>query len=147
MTKPLSIFSLMLSLIISSCQPSYTSGDISGSATVTKTPEQLKQELRQTESQTPADYIKFTGKTHRKNLLGETVLEGRVENTATMASFKDIVFEAEFLAPSGTSLGKEQFTRYELLGPRYGVTYKFKTFAPKETSSVAIRVVTAVPTN
>ena len=147
MTKPLSIFALIANLIISSCQSNYTVGEATPQTTITKTPEQLKEELRQTESQTPAQYIKFTSSKYKENFIGETVLEGRVENTATIAAFKDIVFEADFLAGSGTSLGTQQFTRYEILGPGYGVTYKFKAFAPKQTSSVQMRVVTAVPTN
>lgn len=109
-----------------------------------KTPGELKQELAQKENENPQIYIDAEG-TYRENLIGETVLEGKIKNTATVAVFKDIVLEAEFLAPSGTSLGTKNFTRYEKLGPGFEVTFKFKTVAPKETKSVRITVVDATP--
>jgi hypothetical protein len=152
MTKLLPLFCLIFS--ICACQSRTANNNFdnnSGASTAVaapreKTPEELREELAQKESESPAEYLKFTNKEARENMIGETVMEGRIQNTATIAVFKDIVFEANFLAPSGTSLGKEKFTRYELVGPGYGVTYKFKTFAPKETKTVDMRVVSAVPT-
>ena len=128
---------LPLFVIISSCQSA-------SSTNRQKTAEEIKQELAQKERENPVAYLKASG-THRKNFIGETVLEGRIINTATVANFKDIVIEADFLAPSGTSLGTKEFTRYELLGPGYDVTFRFKALAPKQTNSVSIRVVTATP--
>lgn len=109
-----------------------------------KTPEEIKTELSQTESESPEKYLSVTGQI-RKNLIGEVVTEGRIKNNATAAAFKDIVIEVSFLAPSGTKLGSQKFTRYEVLGPGYDVTYKFKTTAPKETISGSVRVVSATP--
>ena len=96
------------------------------------------------ERQNPSEYLKSQG-TFRENMIGETVLEGRVDNVATMANFKDIVIEVTFLAASGTALGRKEFTRYEVVGHGYGVTFKFKTFAPAQTKSVAVRVISATP--
>jgi hypothetical protein len=152
MTKPLFIFVLIF--VICACQSrtanSNTDNSSGASTTVAapreKTPEELREELAQKESESPAEYLKFTSKEARENLIGEIVIEGRIQNTATIAAFKDIVFEANFIAPSGTSLGTEKFTRYELVGPGYGVTYKFKTIAPKETKTVDMRIVSAIPT-
>lgn len=109
-----------------------------------KTAEEIKQELALKESQSPSEYLKSQS-TFRKNFIGETVLEGRIDNTATMANFKDIVVEATFLAASGTELARQEFTRYEVVGHGYGVTFKFKTFAPEQTNSVAVRVIRAIP--
>ena len=151
MKKPLSTISLVAVLFITSCQSSSSNKDnyTAGSAIVTepikeKTIEEIKEELAQKERQNPGEYLKTTGR-FKENLIGETVLEGRIDNTATMANFKDIVIEATFLAASGTVLGTKEFTRYELVGHGYGVTFKYKTIAPDQTNSVALRVIKAIP--
>ncbi len=113
-------------------------GDRSGSQR-SKTPQELKNELADKEHEDPSTYLDVTA-TFRKNLIGETVLEGTIKNNATAAAFKDIVLQAEFLAPSGTVLSKKKFTKYEVLGPGYDVTFKFKTEAPKETTKVRVSV-------
>lgn len=104
-----------------------------------KTPQELKSELADKEHEDPSTYLDVTA-TFRKNLIGETVLEGTIKNNATAAAFKDIVLQAEFLAPSGTVLSKKKFTKYEVLGPGYDVTFKFKTEAPKESTKVRMSV-------
>lgn len=115
------------------------------SSTYEKTPEEIKAELGEKENDYPQKYLTVIDGTFRKNLIGETVIEGTIKNKATIAVFKDIVIKAEFLAPSGTSLGSEKFTRYETLGPGYDVTFKFKTYAPKEAKNVSIIVINATP--
>ena len=145
MKKPLPLLAIFAALFIISC---HSNDYLSPAAVVEpvreKTVEEIKAELAQKERLTPSEYLKATG-TFRKNFYGETVIEGRVDNTATMANFKDIVIEADFLAASGTSLSTKEFTRYEAVGHGYGVTFKFKTFAPDQTRSVAVRVVSAIP--
>jgi hypothetical protein len=37
------------------------------------------------------------------------------------------------------------FTHYEVLGPGYGVTYKFKAFAPDQTKRLEVKIVSATP--
>lgn len=147
MKKLLSAITIIATLfIIFSCHSASSANDyteVSGTVTE-KTAEEIKAELAQKERQSPLEYLKATGK-FRENLIGEIVLEGRIDNTATIAGFKDIVIEANFLAASGTVLGTKEFTRYELLGPGFGVTFKFKAFAPDQTKSVAVRVINAMP--
>lgn len=151
MKKPLPTIALIAVLFIISCQSSSSDKETytSGSATISepikeKTVEEIKEELAQKERQNPGEYLKATVR-FRENLIGETVLEGRIDNTATMANFKDIVIEATFLAASSTVLGTKEFTRYELVGHGYGVTFKHKTIAPDQTKPVAVRVINATP--
>ena len=151
MKKPLPPIAFIVALfLIVSCQSSSANQEypnVSGAAAELpseKTAEEIRQELAMKERQNPSEYLKSQG-TFRENMIGETFLEGRVDNVATMANFKDIIIEATFLAASGTELGRKEFTRYEVVGHGYGVTFKFKTFAPDQTKSVAVRVVSATP--
>lgn len=109
-----------------------------------KTPEELKEELASKERNNPGEYLSVKG-TYRKNLIGETVLEGNISNTATAAIFKDIVVKAQFLAPSGTVLSEENFTKYEILSPGRSASFKVKIFAPKQMQSVSMAVINAIP--
>jgi hypothetical protein len=63
-------------------------------------------------NENPQDYLDAEG-TYRENLIRETVLECKIKNNAGVAVFKVIFIEAGFLAPSGTTLSTEKFTRYE----------------------------------
>lgn len=109
-----------------------------------KTPEELKAELASKERNNPGEYLSVKGK-YRKNLIGETVMEGVITNNATAAVFKDIKIVAEYLAPSETALGKEIFTKYEIIGPGKQVSFKFKTFAPKQTETLSLGIAGATP--
>lgn len=109
-----------------------------------KTPEELKEELASKERNNPGVYLSVKGR-YRKNLIGETVIEGEITNNATVAVFKDIKFVAEFLAPSETSLGKEFFTKYEILRPGKQISFKVKTFAPKQTETLSLGIAEATP--
>lgn len=108
-----------------------------------KTPEELRQELALKEQSSPVEYLSLSG-TYRKNLIGETVLEGTITNNATVAVFKDIVVKAGFIAPSGTVVGEKNFTVYVMLGPSQSSPFKVKVSAPKQSSSVSMDVVDAV---
>lgn len=107
-----------------------------------KTPEELKAELAVKEQSSPSIYLDVNG-TYRKNLIGETVLEGTITNTATAAVFKDIEVKAGFVAQSGTVLEEKTFTVYVMLGPSQSAPFKIKVNAPKQTESVSINIFNA----
>jgi len=154
MKKQFIILIVFAVIAFSSCQSRTANSNIDqGPTTVTspeptrqKTAEELKQELGQKESENPANYLAVRyNSTLRKDLLGQIVIEGRIDNTATIAGFKDPIIEVDFQAASGTSLKTQQFTRYEILGPGYGVTYKFKAFAPDQTQKINVSLISATP--
>lgn len=117
---------------------------LNSSTTKEKSPEELKAELISRERENPTRYLDVTG-TYRKNLIGETVLEGKITNTATLAVFKDVVIKASYMGPSGTIISEENFTKYQLIYPRGAIEFKFKTFAPKQTETVSINIEGASP--
>lgn len=111
-----------------------------------KSPEELKIDLAQTEKQAPLNYIQ--GSTaHHKNLLGEMVIHGTLSNSATLAVFKDVVMQADFISKTNTLITSQKFTVYELIKPGQTVEFKQKTFVPKDVQDVQITIVGATPDN
>jgi hypothetical protein len=110
-----------------------------------KTPEELRLELVQKERQNPSEYIE--GKLRmRVNILGETVFEGTINNTASVAVFKDIKIRFNFLSKTKTILAKEDFVIYELLNPQQSIQIKkIKTYAPNNTENFSFSIVDATP--
>ncbi len=110
-----------------------------------KTPEELRLELVQKERENPSEYIE--GKlTMRENLLGETVFEGTINNTASVARFKDIRIRFNFLSKTNTILASRDFVVYELLNPNQSVRIKkIKTYAPNNTENFSYSIVNATP--
>lgn len=108
-----------------------------------KTPEELRAELKLKEETHPEQYI-IANITTRENWIGETVIEGSVNNTATVAVFKDVVIEMSFISKTGSIIGIKNFTVYEIINPQQNVGIKkIKIFAPGETKSFSVRVVSA----
>jgi hypothetical protein len=109
-----------------------------------KTPEELRADLAEKEKDNPVEYLAPTVR-WRKNLIGETIIEGSIMNNASIAVFKDIVFEVSYLSKTDAVIGTKQFTVYEIAEPGKWASFKFKTYSPSETKNVSVRVVTATP--
>ncbi|HKO82456.1 MAG TPA: DUF4339 domain-containing protein [Chitinophagaceae bacterium] len=107
-----------------------------------KTPAQLKEERRKKEIASPAAYIK-TKINWRKNLVGETVLEGTLTNMATWANFKDPVVSVTWLSKTNTALATSRYPVYEYLGAKKTISYKLKVKAPAKYNSVKASVESA----
>jgi len=90
-----------------------------------KTEAELKEELLQTEIANPLKYINVEY-TWRVNLIGNTVLEGKVTNSATMTGFKNVVIRAKFLSKTDVLLGQEEFTVMEFVPANGTATFKYK---------------------
>ena len=111
-----------------------------------KSPEQLRAELAATEKQNPGQYI--SGRTgHRKNIIGQTVIEGTLTNAATIAVFKDVVLQVDFLSKTNSIITTKSFTVYEVINPAQTVKFKEKTYVPKEVQNIQVTIIGATPTN
>lgn len=90
-----------------------------------KTEEQLRQDLFQTESSNPSDYIKVSYN-WKVNLAANTILEGYIKNAATVAGFKNVTIRAKFFSKTGTLLGQDVFTVMEFVKPRGSIPFRHK---------------------
>jgi hypothetical protein len=93
----------------------------------TKTQGQLNLELSQKEINNPSVYISasFTSKV---NLAANTVLEGHLYNSASLANFQNIVFKVRFLSKVGEELNSETFTISTFLPAGGSAYFKHKVY-------------------
>lgn len=101
--------------------------------------EQTREMLEQTEKKNPKRFLSVEGD-ERKNLLRQTVVKGTITNKATVASFKDIDVELSFYSETGALLLKDHEVVYKMIGPNSSESFKYKTYAPKGTDSVVMKI-------
>ena len=104
--------------------------------------EKTKENLGETEKKNPDRFITVSGH-DKRNLIGQTVVKGTLNNKATVSTFKDIDLEISFFSKTGALLEKDKETIYETLSPGDSKNFKTKYFAPKGTDSVALKVMGA----
>jgi len=101
--------------------------------------EQTKETLGETEKKNPKRFLSVEGD-ERKNLIRQTVVKGTITNKATVASFKDIDVELSFYSETGALLLKDHEVVYKVVGPNSSENFKYKTYAPKGTDSVVMKI-------
>ncbi len=104
--------------------------------------EKVKETLKQKEKKNPVLFLSVVNK-DKHNLIGQTVIKGKVTNNAKVCSYKDVLLEVSFYSKTGTLLEKGNETVYDEIGPGRSADFKFKNFTPKGTDSVVIKVVGA----
>lgn len=82
-----------------------------------KSANRIKSELRQSEQSAPLEYINVLDWQWSVNLASNTVIKGRLQNTASMAGFKNITLRATFKTKTGSYVSDETWTVLEFLGP------------------------------
>ena len=128
---------LILTIVFSAC-----SSDESKDKKIADKYEDTKVSLEEIEKKSPEKFISVKG-TDKKNLLGQTVVKGKVQNNAKMATFKDIDVKLFFYSKTGVLLQEDQEMIYETVAPGEIKSFKSKYFAPKGTDSIGMRVVSA----
>ena len=104
--------------------------------------ESSKLSLEEIERQSPLQFLSVTGN-DKKNLLGQTVVKGKVTNKAKMVTYKDVNIKLFFYSKTGALLQEDQEVVYESVAPGATVGFKSKYFSPKGTDSIAMKVVSA----
>ncbi|MFZ1785934.1 MAG: hypothetical protein WAU23_12085 [Ferruginibacter sp.] len=101
--------------------------------------EQTKETLEETEKKNPKRFLQVEG-SDRKNLLRQTVIKGTITNKATVVSYKDIDVELSFFSETGALLLKDHEVVYKVVAPGSSESFKYKTYAPKGTDSVSMKI-------
>lgn len=104
--------------------------------------EKAKESLEEREKKNPVEFISVTSK-DKHNLIGQTVIKGAVHNNAKICTYKDVELELSFFSKTGVLLEKDSEKVYEVIEPGKSAEFKTKYFAPKDTDSVALKVVGA----
>lgn len=101
-----------------------------------------KENLALKEKKNPVAFLSVSG-IKKTNLIGQTVIRGKISNHASVVSYKDINVLLSFYSKTGTLLEKDNETVYENIGPGKIKKFKTKYFAPKGTDSVGYEIVSA----
>jgi len=104
--------------------------------------ESSKLSLEELEKQSPLQFLSVTGN-DKKNLLGQTVVKGKVSNKAKMVTYKDVDIKLFFYSKTGDLLQEDQEVVYESVAPGATVAFKSKYVSPKGTDIIAMKVVSA----
>ena len=104
--------------------------------------EKTREVLLDKELKNPANFLTVVGK-DKKNLLGQTVIKGKLTNHATIAVFKDVDVKLFFYSKTKALLETDTETIFEQVQPGQTKDFKTKYFAPKGTDSVGIQVIGA----
>lgn len=133
---------LLLLISISVCLIASCGGKTDTAAAEKESYEQARARLEEKEKKNPGLFIKVTSK-NKRNLIGQTVIRGDLSNEAKVCTYKDVELELSFFSKTGVLLEKDPETIYEVIAPGKTVAFKTKYYAPKDTDSVAIRVLNA----
>lgn len=101
-----------------------------------------KTNILKKEQDNPKDFLVVSGD-KKRNIVGQTVVRGKIKNTAALAKFKDVTIKIYFYSKTKTLVETEDETIYEQFFPGDTKSFKTKYFAPKGTDSVALEILGA----
>lgn len=104
-----------------------------------KTYEAQTDQLSKLENKTPQKFLTVQN-SDKKNILGQTVVRGRIFNNAKIASYKNVELKLQFYSKTRVLLEEDLETIYEKVAPGESTKFKSKYFTPKGTDSVSITV-------
>ena len=123
-----------------------------------KTPEQLRSELLAQESRSPLDYLELeeavlspqTKEVRKASLFKKAkyepdgvLIEGFLNNKATLATFKDITLKVSYYSKTKSILRQKNFVLYEYFGPGSTNRLSIKDYPPEDWNSFNVEVVKA----
>ena len=129
------LLSILLIPLVFSC------GGNGNSAADLKKYEETKEKLAKRETENPLQFLQVIAEKN-KNLIGQTVVKGVVENKATVASYRDI--RLKILYYKQATLVENHEEEYNaIIPPNNKMQFKAKYFTPKGTDSIAVLVMKA----
>lgn len=120
------------------------SSDTNHAAKEKESYENTRSLLLDKEKKNPAMFLSVRGNSH-KNIVGQTVIKGKITSTSSIASYKDVEIKFDFYSPTKALLESDKETIFIEVSPGNSVGFKSKYFAPKGTDSVALSVLSAKP--
>lgn len=108
--------------------------------------EEQKMSIGETEKNNPHQFLSTNG-TYRRNLLDEIVIEGTIENRASVTTYKDFIIRIRFFSKTGSQIGIEDRIVYEFVRPYETINFKIKTDGYRDTKTVNWEIHKATPVN
>jgi len=106
-----------------------------------KTYEENKISLAQNESEHPQQFLKLSSD-DKKNLFGNTVIKGRIVNTASVAAYKNTRIKM-LCYKNGIHVEEHEDVMPDIIRPGAIKNFKIKYHLPKGTDSLVLSVMNA----
>ncbi|GLU55196.1 hypothetical protein Dfri01_46570 [Dyadobacter frigoris] len=91
----------------------------------------------------PSEFLSANGKYWRTVLGGKYRIQGKINNTATEATYKDAVLDISFYSRTNTRIGETRVTLYDVFPPKQVKSFDIKVEAPKAATKVGWQIVNA----
>jgi hypothetical protein len=79
--------------------------------------DEMRANLKEYEVKTPFQYLHPSTNVRLALVQNEIVLSGKIENSAKLATYKDVVFEVDFITKTGASIGTKKHIIYNTFAP------------------------------
>lgn len=127
----------------------------------TKTPEELKAELRLLEETNPEQHLLIDAKMHDSIVKTReagwfhdaeygkdgNVIKGLIKNNASVAKFKDVVLAVTYYSATETEIKSEEYIFYEYYEPNTTKSFSLYVHAPDTMKSFNVSLKKATPVN
>ena len=91
----------------------------------------------------PLRFVSASGQS-RKTIFGKYTLNMKVENSATVTKYKDVVVKIEYISASNSVINTEERRFNEIFPPHSTKNYEFKISKPSESSKLRVSVIQAL---
>lgn len=119
-------------------------GDVQGSQ-APKTYEEKVKSVEEVEQEDPVRFLEADG-TYRETLLGDKLkINCEITNSATVASYKDVVIRVTFYSKTNTVVGTEDYTVYEEFPASKKRTVELRVKNYSNVHQIGWKVLKAVP--
>ncbi|WP_339611506.1 hypothetical protein [uncultured Planktosalinus sp.] len=112
-----------------------------------KTYQEQKMSIEEIESANPVQFLKADGEYNESFWGTELKINGKISNTAKVASYKDVVLKVTYYSKTNSVIGNKEYTVYEIFPPNSIVPFKLSIKNYKDVSSIGWEVVEAIPLN
>lgn len=103
------------------------------------------QTIEEMERSEPLSFLGISGK-FEENFWGDEInIEAEVSNSATVASYKDIVVRVSYYTKTNTLLGSEDFTVYEVFKPNTIKKVALNVTKYKNVKALNLEIISAIP--
>ena len=131
------LFLFLLIFAISSCEHKNDYDVKTG-----KSYENNKLSLEKTEQENPTAFLSVIGE-RKNNILGQSIIKGKIINRAKIVTYKDIDVKLFFYSKTGALLEEDHEILYENIAPGGVKKFKSKYSTPQGTDSVVLKIITA----
>ena len=133
------MFKNLFTIIIMTCLLS-CGGNASSEKDI-KNYEATKEKLAKREKKFPVEFLSISS-TSKRNLIGQTVVNGVIKNAATVTAYKKVRVKLLYYS-SGSLVENHEEVYDEIILPNNQHSYRAKYFTPKTTDSVSVSIMSA----